>query len=209
MRPVVLVVSALVLTLLSATAFAQKLYRWVDAEGKVHYTDTLPPEAVDQAREEISRSGTTVNRVERALTAEERAALEAEAAENARLAAIKAEQDKMDAALTGSYATEADLARAYRERFDLLDQSLEAARVGIRSQERSLEEQLAHAASLERGGKPVPATVQSSIDAARKQVEDQREFLRRRESERQNLQTEYDDILQRYRLLKETGRSGN
>jgi len=209
MRPVVLVVSALVLSLLSATAFAQKLYRWVDAEGKVHYTDTLPPEAVDQAREEISRSGTTVNRVERALTAEERAAQEAEAAENARLAAIKAEQDKMDAALTGSYATEADLARAYRERFDLLDQSLEAARVGIRSQERSLEEQLAHAASLERGGKPVPATVQSSIDAARKQVEDQREFLRRRESERQNLQTEYDDILQRYRLLKETGRSGN
>jgi hypothetical protein len=209
MRPVVLVVSALVLSLLSATAFAQKLYRWVDAEGKVHYTDTLPPEAVDQAREEISRSGTTVNRVERALTAEERAAQEAEAAENARLAAIKAEQDKMDAALTGSYATEADLARAYRERFDLLDQSLEAARVGIRSQERSLEEQLAHAAALERGGKPVPATVQSTIEAARKQVEDQREFLRRRESERQNLQTEYDDILQRYRLLKETGRSGN
>jgi hypothetical protein len=209
MRPVALVVSALVLSLLSATAFAQKLYRWVDAEGKVHYTDTLPPEAVDQAREEISRSGTTVNRVERALTAEERAAQEAEAAENARLAAIKAEQDKMDAALTGSYATEADLARAYRERFDLLDQSLEAARVGIRSQERSLEEQLAHAAALERGGKPVPATVQSTIDSARKQVEDQREFLRRRESERQNLQTEYDDILQRYRLLKETGRSGN
>lgn len=209
MRPVALVVSALVLSLLSATAFAQKLYRWVDAEGKVHYTDTLPPEAVDQAREEISRSGTTVNRVERALTAEERAAQEAEAAENARLAAIKAEQDKMDAALTGSYATEADLARAYRERFDLLDQSLEAARVGIRSQERSLEEQLAHAAALERGGKPVPATVQSTIEAARKQVEDQREFLRRRESERQNLQTEYDDILQRYRLLKETGRSGN
>lgn len=209
MRPLVLVVSALVLSLLSSAALAQKLYRWVDAEGKVHYTDTLPPEAVDQARDEISRSGTTVNRVERALTAEERAAQEAEAAENARLAAIKAEQDKMDAALTGSYATEADLARAYRERFDLLDQSLEAARVGIRSQERSLEEQLAHAAALERGGKPVPATVQSTIEAARKQVEDQREFLRRRESERQNLQTEYDSILQRYRLLKETGRSGS
>jgi hypothetical protein len=209
MRPAVLIASALVLALLSASAFAQKLYRWVDAEGKVHYTDTLPPEAVNEARDEISRSGTTVNRVDRALTAEERAAQEANAAETARLAAIKAEQDKMDAALTGSYATEADLARAYGERFDLLDQSLEAARVGIRSQERSLEEQLAHAASLERGGKPVPATVQSSIDAARKQVEDQREHLRRREVERENLQAEYDSILQRYRLLKETGRSAN
>lgn len=197
--------AALVLSLLSAPALAQKLYRWVDAEGKVHYTDTLPPEAVNQARDEISRSGTTVGRVDRALTPEERAAKEAEEAEAARLAAIKAERDKMDAVLMGSYATEADLERAYRERFDLLDQSLEAARVGIRSQEKSLEDQLAHAASLERAGKPVPATVQSTIAAARTQVEDQREYLRKRETERQNLQTEYDAILQRYRLLKAGG----
>lgn len=205
MRVPALLAPALLLSLLSAPVLAQKLYRWVDAEGKVHYTDTLPPEAVDQARDEINSSGVTVNRVERALTEEERAAKRIADAEAERQANLKAEQDKMDAALMGSYATEADLARAYRERFDLLDQSLEAARVGIRSQEKSLEDQLAHAASLERGGKPVPATVQSSIAAARKQVEDQREYLRRRETELQNLQAEYDRILQRYRLLKAGG----
>lgn len=205
MRVPALLAPALLLSLLSAPVLAQKLYRWVDAEGKVHYTDTLPPEAVNQARDEINSSGVTVNRVERALTEEERAAKRIADAEAERQANLKAEQDKMDAALMGSYATEADLARAYRERFDLLDQSLEAARVGIRSQEKSLEDQLAHAASLERGGKPVPATVQSSIAAARKQVEDQREYLRRRETELQNLQAEYDRILQRYRLLKAGG----
>jgi|LNFM01.1.fsa_nt_gb hypothetical protein len=205
MRVPALLASALILSLLSAPVLAQKLYRWVDAEGKVHYTDALPPEAVDQARDEINSSGVTVNRVERALTEEERAAKRIADAEAERQANLKAEQDKMDAALMGSYATEADLARAYRERFDLLDQSLEAARVGIRSQEKSLEDQLAHAASLERGGKPVPATVQSSIAASRKQVEDQREYLRRREAELQNLQAEYDRILQRYRLLKAGG----
>lgn len=205
MRVHVLFASALVLSLLSAPVLAQKLYRWVDAEGKVHYTDALPPEAVNQARDEINSSGVTVNRVDRALTEEERAAKRIADAEAARLANIKAEQDKMDAALMGSYATEADLARAYRERFDLLDQSLEAARVGIRSQEKSLEDQLAHAGSLERGGKPVPATVQSSIAASRKQVEEQREYLRRRETELQNLQAEYDRILERYRLLKAGG----
>lgn len=205
MRVHALFASALVLSLASAPVLAQKLYRWVDAEGKVHYTDALPPEAVNQARDEINSSGVTVNRVDRALTEEERAAKRIADAEAERLANIKAEQDKMDAALMGSYATEADLARAYRERFDLLDQSLEAARVGIRSQEKSLEDQLAHAASLERGGKPVPATVQSSIAASRRQVEDQREYLRRRETELQNLQAEYDRILQRYRLLKAGG----
>ena len=185
MRATVVITAALVLSLLSAPALAQKLYRWVDAEGKVHYTDTLP-----------------TGRFQRA---EERAAKAAEEAEAERLAAIKAEQDKMDAVLMGSYATEEDLERAYRERFDLLDQSLEAARVGIRSQEKSLEDQLDHAASLERAGRPVPATVQSTIAAARKQVEDQREYLSKRETERKDLQTEYDTVLQRYRILKEGG----
>ncbi len=205
MRVSVALCLALILSLLSAPVLAQKLYRWVDADGKVHYTDSLPPEAVNQARDEINRSGVTVNRVDRALTPEERAARRVEEAEAARLANIQAEKDKMDAVLMGSYATEADLARAYRERFDLLDQSLEAARVGIRSQEKSLQDQLAHAAALERGGKPVPATVKSTIESANKQVEDQREYLRRREVERQNLQAEYDGILQRYRILKEGG----
>lgn len=196
---------AAVLALLAAPADAQRLYRWVDADGKVHYTDTLPPEAVDKAREELNRSGMTVNRVDRALTPEERAAAEAEAAERQREADALAEREKMDAVLLGSYQSEADLKRAYGERFDLLDQSLEAARVGIRSQEKSLDDLLGHAAGLERAGKPVPATVQSSINAARIQVNQQREFLSRREREREALQQEYDSVLERYRALRTGG----
>lgn len=196
---------AAVLALLAAPADAQRLYRWVDADGKVHYTDTLPPEAVDKARDELSRSGMTVNRVDRALTPEERAAAEAEAAERQREADAVAEREKMDAVLLGSYQSEADLKRAYGERFDLLDQSLEAARVGIRSQEKSLDDLLTHAAGLERSGKPVPATVQSSINSARIQVNQQREFLTRRERERESLQQEYDTVLARYRALRSGG----
>jgi hypothetical protein len=205
MRASLLIVSTLCVSLLSAPVLAQKLYRWVDAEGKVHYTDSLPPEAVNQARDELNRSGMAVNRVDRALTEEERAAMEAEEAEARREAELKAERDKMDAVLLGSYATEADLERAYRERFDLLDQSLEAARVGIRSQEKSLNDLLAHAAGLERSGKPVPSSVQSSITAARSQVDEQRAFLAKRERERENLQSEYDGIVARYRELKRGG----
>jgi hypothetical protein len=197
--------AALVLALLPEPVQAQKLYRWVDAEGKVHYTDTLPPEAVNEAREELNRSGMAVNRVDRAMTAEERAALEAEAAEAAREAEAQAEKAKMDAVLMGSYASESDLERAYRERFDLLEQSLEAARVGIRSQEKSLDDLLGHAAGLERAGKPVPATVQSSIQAARAQVEEQRSYLERREREMVSLKAEYDGVLARYRQLKRGG----
>jgi hypothetical protein len=205
MRLISSISAALVLAVLAAPAAAQKLYRWVDADGKVQYTDTLPPEAVNQQRSELNSAGMAVREVDRAMTPEERAVADAAAAEEARLAEIQAEQDKMDAVLMGSYATEADLQRAYAERFDLLDQTLEAADVGIRSQEKSLSDLVAHAASLERGGKPVPATVQSSINAARRQVEEQNEYLQKRRLERETLQAEYDEILARYRALKRGG----
>jgi len=37
--------------LLEPAADAQKLYRWVDKDGKVHYSDTVPPSEVGKARD--------------------------------------------------------------------------------------------------------------------------------------------------------------
>lgn len=108
----------------------------------------------------------------------------------------------MDAVLIGSYPSEVDLQRSYKERFDLIEQSLESARVSIRSQEKSLADMLAHAADLERNGKPVSQTVVDSITHTRSQVAEQRGYLARRESEGVALRTEFDTLLKRYRELK-------
>lgn len=196
-----LLVVALMALSFDATA-QRKLYRWTDKDGNVHYTDQLPPEAAQDKREELNRQGITVRTTERARTPEEQAEWEAEQArlEAERIAAEEAA--KMDAVLIGSYPTEADLQRAYNERFDLLEQSLESARVGIRSQEKSLAELLAHAADLERDGQKVPPAITDSIARTRDQVNDQRAYLERRENERAALQTEYDQLLARYRELK-------
>lgn len=194
---------AFALAALSFDATAQrKLYRWTDKDGNVHYTDQLPPEAAQDKREELNRQGITVRTTERARTPEEQAEWEAEQKRLEAERAAAEEVAKMDAVLIGSYPAEADLQRAYNERFDLLEQSLESARVGIRSQEKSLAELLAHAADLERDGQKVPATITDSIARTRDQVNDQRAYLERRENERAALQTEYDQLLARYRELK-------
>lgn len=196
-------VLCLALGAFSTDAQAQrKLYRWTDKDGKVHYTDALPAEAVQDKQEELNSQGITVKTTERARTPEEQAAWEAEQAEREKARLAAEEKAKMDSVLTSSYPTEADLERAYRERFDLVEQSLESARVGIRSQEKSLTELLDHAASLERSGKPVPAQIKDSITRARSQVADQRAYLERREAERVNLHAEYEKLLARYRELK-------
>jgi hypothetical protein len=189
---------------LSADALAEKnkkLYRWTDENGKVHYTDQLPPEAASAARDQLNNSGMAVDSVARALTPEERAIADAEAERVATAARLAAEKEKMDAILIASYPTEADLARAYKERFDLLDRSVESAKVGIQSQEKSLTDMLAHAAGLEREGKPVPKNIVESIGRTRTQVGSQRDFLAKREAERVELQKEFDGAMARYREL--------
>lgn|SRR5690606_1177341 len=187
---------------LSSPASAQKLYRWTDKDGKVHYSDQVPPEAVDNARSELNDQGITVKKVDRAMTAEERAAQEAaaeEAAEQARLAEEKARNDDM---LLTSYPDEAALERSYQERFDLLDQSIESARIGVQSQQKSLGELLAHAAGLEKAGKVVPASINQSIELARRQLGEQTEYLKRRETEREALQAEHASAVVNYRRIK-------
>lgn len=202
MRRVAVAVLLPLLVAVAAPADAQKLYRWTDKNGQVQYTDQLPPEAAGDERAELNKQGVTVTRTERARTPEEQAAYEAEQAKLAEQTREAEERAKMDAVLIGSYPTEADLQRSYKERFDLIEQSLESARVSIRSQEKSLADLLAHAADLERNGKPVSQTVVDSITRTRAQVSEQRGYLQRREAEGTALRAEFDALVKRYRELK-------
>ena len=182
----------------------KKLYRWTDEKGEVHYTDQLPPDAAKAAREELNKQGMAVDRVERAMTPEERAVWEAEQARLAEEARIAEEQAKMDSVLMTSYPAESDLVRAYEDRFEMVKRGLESAQVGIVSQEKSLADLLAHAAGLERAGQPVPETVVQSIAKTRQQVVEQRAVRTKREAERDLLQKEYERTLARYRELAKT-----
>lgn len=202
MRRVVVAVLLPLLATLAAPVDAQKLYRWTDKNGQVQYTDQLPPEAAGDERAELNKQGVTVTRTERARTPEEQAAYDAEQATLVEQQREAEERAKMDAVLVGSYPTEADLQRSYKERFDLIEQSLESARVSIRSQEKSLADLLAHAADLERNGKLVSQTVIDSITRTRAQVSEQRGYLQRREAEGTALRAEFDALVKRYRELK-------
>ena len=55
-------------SLMAAPATA-KLYRWVDENGRTHYTDKLPPNQSSRARIELNEQGMKVKKVERAKTA--------------------------------------------------------------------------------------------------------------------------------------------
>ena len=169
----------------------------------MHYSDHVPPEAVENARDELNQRGLKVGEVDRALTPSELEEQRKKREADALAAKERAEREQADSVLLRSYGSVSELDKAYAERFDLIDQSLESARIGIASQEKSLAELLEHAASLERQGKPVPASISSSIDTARVQVAQQREFLQKRVDEKNLLSREFEATKQRYLALQE------
>ena len=60
----------------AAPAAAQKLYKWTDENGKVHYTDKAPD--ASRGGTQLDKQGRAVGRIEPALTPEQARAKEAE-----------------------------------------------------------------------------------------------------------------------------------
>lgn len=206
MRPVTLPVVALIVVLASALtpALAQKLYRWTDKDGKEHYSDTLPTEAIDAAREELNKtSGSSVGQVERALTDEERALIAENAQADAEVAKRAEDQREQDRTLLSSYPSEVELQRTYSERLTLVQESVKSAQVGIVGQRDSLASLLAHATDRELAGQPVDARTLANLREAHHQVGEQQLQLVRREAEQTALQEEFDALLTRYRALRD------
>jgi hypothetical protein len=211
-RPLLPLAIALALTATFATpAVAQaptaptvkKLYRWVDAEGKVHIGDTLPADALDRARQEINeKTGSVQRNVDRALTPEEMAAQAAEAERAQAAEAIAAKQKLNEDAMLSSYLTEEDLKRAYGERISLLKQTLESTDVSLMSLRSSLAMQLAEAAESELAGRPVNERRLANIRELHGELLKQRAFQANRHSDLLSLDAEYERMLERYRTRR-------
>ena len=98
-----------------------QLYKWVDEHGKVQYSDTVPPTAVDRARKELRTDGSIKQETQRAATAEERRLAAMKAVEDAKLKVIQDERDRKDKALLATYTNLADFDRVRDRALALMD----------------------------------------------------------------------------------------
>lgn len=199
---------ALVLALaVAGTAHGQakgpKLYRWVDQQGKVHYDDALPPEAVNQARKEFNaRNGNAVGEVERALTPEERAAQAAAAAAAAEAQKGAGEQKRLEDIMMASYETEMDMRRAYGERIGLLQTTIDSTEVSVKSINDNLASMLAQASETELDNRRVLDDRQKMIRDLHAEKMKQEVLQRGRHADLAALNAEFARMLVRYRQIK-------
>ncbi|MCC5069717.1 hypothetical protein [Xanthomonas campestris] len=181
---------------------AKKLYCWNQNGARV-CSDTLPPEAVNQARDEFNvKSGMRSAEVQRAMSSDERAA--AAASEQQRQADLAAEQmrKRTDQAMLMSYQSEDDLRRVFNERIAIVDNNIHTARFNVTSLREGLASMLRAAGDRELAGQAVADKLAGDIQQRHRELVAQLRLQGSFEQQRTALDGEITDILQRYRAMK-------
>lgn len=176
-------------------------YKWRDAEGNLHYSDALPPNANAIGYDVVNAQGIVIRRVEPAKSAEEKAIAKGQADKERAAKDEAAIRLRKDQQLLAAYPNEAELQQAQTQQLELLQQNIRNADNALQNQERSLAEQLGQAADLEREGKPVPPRIADQISATRVQIEAQHRIVDRRNAELEKAKTDFAAELAHYRTL--------
>ncbi|WP_045757620.1 hypothetical protein [Xanthomonas albilineans] len=186
-------------------AHAKKLYCW-NQNGQRICSDALPPEAVNQARDEFNAtSGMRSAEVGRALSSEERAAAAADAAQQRADQAALETRKRTDQAMLLSFQTEDELRRVFSERADIVDNNIQTSRYNVDSLRQGLVEVLANAGAQELAGQKVANNLAEDVQRRHHALVQQMRIQKDLEQQRLSLDEEIKDTVQRYRAAKGNG----
>lgn len=199
LRPT-LFLALLCLVLTSADA---RLYRWVDDDGNVHYSDKIPPSQADQGHDKLSTKGIRIDTVAPALTQQEierEKELERQRKQRERLIA---EQRAADRSLLSTYRSVDDLVMAQSGQLAAVDVMILPTKDSIRRQQEWLRGLRFEAANLERAGKALPQSLEDKIAAAADEITGSYATIVSREQQKQEIREGFDRDIRRFAKLKD------
>lgn len=191
----------IVMVSLCAPSAHAKLYKWVDENGQVHYTDKVPTQYLKQQREELSEQGTTLRKVDRAMTEEEKTELRRKEQERREQDKIRLEQQRRDRILTDTYTTERDLVAAKNARLEAVDSQINLAGSIIKDSTQKVEMTERLIAQLKSQGKDVPEATYAKLEREKMQLATQEEAAEKHRQQRRDIVEQFDGYIERFREL--------
>lgn len=190
------------ITFLAFPAMAGQVYKWVDEDGNVHYTNTPPPSASQRERQVLDESGRVTETLSAPRTPEEIQAerdRKAEAARQERLAEEQAARDKM---LLQTYTSVEEMEMARDGRVAALEAQVRVVSGTISSLETQLARLEQQAGQLRQGDRPVPEKLEKDIEKTRKELLNNQKFLLSRQEEQQNIRNRFNTEIARFKELR-------
>jgi len=177
----------------------QRMYKCVDARGKVYYTQVPPRECLGRDTQELNQSGTVMRKTERPPTPAELQAREAERMKKAEADERAKEERRKNTALLNTYSSEKDIedqrGRALKEAQDAIE-ATEKSIVGAQKRQKELEAEKEFYVK-----KPMPAKLRQEIGNVDIEIKNSTALLEAKKKEISTINAKYDEDKRRYAEL--------
>ncbi len=185
----------------------QKLYRWVDDKGLIHYTDNPPPDAAGRDRQILNDQGVPVGFEQGSLSEAEKA--EQEKKQKAQRAEEQAREEvaKHDRMLLETYLSVHDIEELRDRRLELLDSQIKVTELYLKNLRKRLDKLQAEAAAYRQpagGGQPraVPDDLADDISKTAGTISSYETMLDRTRSDQEKLRASFASDIARFKELK-------
>jgi len=177
-------------------AAQERMYKCVDARGKVYYTQVPPPECLGRDTQELNKSGTLIRKNPAAMTPAQEQAREAERRKKLEDEERSREERRKNLALLNTYSSEKDIEEA-RAR------SLAETQGAIADTERRIEGAQKRHKELETEKefyvkKPMPFKLKQEIANNEIEIKNQIVLLDAKKKEISTINAKYDEDKRRY-----------
>lgn len=197
--------AALLLAASSSFAEGVKFYRCKDAQGKPHYSGSMPPECMGRDTDVLNERGTVIDTIEGEATHTKTLAREAAEAQKLKERNDRAQQDHV---LLETYLTVADIERLRDQRLDLLEAQLRVAQQHIGTLHDRLDQLKQQSARFKPyneapNAPPLPDHIAEALINTVKSVVVDRETIQFKKNEQSELTTKFASDIQRFKELKD------
>ncbi len=202
----VAIFAAIVMTCaLAAGGKTQKLYKWVDKNGVVHYGSSVPPEYANQQMQVLNDQGVTVKTIAAPKTPEEIAKEKQEKAEAAAKAKQLKQQQANDQMLLDTYTSVADIKRDRDSRLTAIESQIKFINSSISSLQSAQANYQKQEEKLTKEHKKITASLKNDMVTTQDQLATSQKLLLEQQQNEQQVKDRYADYIKRYQQL--TGQS--
>ncbi len=191
----------LLLMMLTSPAVA-KLYKWVDENGNVFYSDKIPPEQSTKRHQLLDERGIVRENVRRAKTPEEIAEERRQKQLQAERERTEREQAVRDQILLETFPTERDLIIARDDRLASVDSAIALASKTLNELQSRYDQLDAKMKGLQAEREPIPGNLAIDHRRVQGQLSAHGKALQSRQEERENIVAQFEADLTRYRELR-------
>jgi len=198
---VVLISLILGITGQSVQANTKKMYRWVDEEGNIFFSDKIAPKDIKHRRESLNQNARVVEVVEKERTKAERELVKRLSILRRQQQAIINKQKSHDKVLLSTYRNTKDMTVALRGQMLAFDSKRKVVRGNLNRLELQLLQKQRKAAQYERDGESIPVNLLTDIAESRAQIDKTYVEISNQFQKKKKIREQFEQDISRFSYL--------